>query len=145
MSEGKSGKTLNLGDVVWGAGVMTAGALVCLGAFLLFDFFVFVGLLCLYGLTMVFAGYMVLSDGIGKKGQRRESRTSPIAREQPYPAETKREVWTRDGGSCVLCDAKTDLRFGLVGPDRDDGSNPANLRVVCGTCEGSMASPTQSS
>ncbi len=121
-------------DVALGGGTMLLGIFLCL-AFLIFDSWILLAA-WLYGLPFIFAGRVVLAEGIKGRRESGEVRTSPIARAQPLPSETKRKVWARDGGACTFCGARTDLRFGQV--DSQTGDDPTNLRVVCGSCERSV-------
>jgi len=125
------------GDVAWGGAYMILGAFICM-AFLLFDSSILLGA-WLFGLPMIIGGYVVLRGGIQDGTAPSEGRGSPIARQQPYPPETKREVWARDGGACALCGGRIDLQFAHVDPDI--GDDPANLRVLCGSCDRSLARP----
>jgi hypothetical protein len=122
-------------DVALGGGIMLLGIFLCL-AFLIFDSWIFLAA-WLYGLPFIFAGRVVFAEGIGGRRGASQDRTSPIARMQPFPPQTKREVWARDEGACTLCGARTDLRFGHVASQI--GDDPTNLRVICGSCERSMA------
>ena len=130
-------RTVNRGNVAWGGVMMVLGVLVCL-AFLIFDSWILLAAWP-YGVVTIFLGYALLSEGLGKQREAPEVRVSPVARQQPIPPETKREVWARDGGLCVLCGAKTDLRFGYVSQGSEGGNSPANLRVLCGSCERSLS------
>jgi len=125
---------MNRGDIAWGSGTMLLGVFLCL-AFVLFDSWILLAG-WLYGLPMVLAGQAVFRDGIKGRREVDEARSSPIARLQSFPSETKREVWARDRGECALCGTRLDLRFGYVDPTIGDA--PANLRVVCGSCNRSL-------
>ncbi len=121
------------GDLAWGGAMMALGIFFCL-AFLIFDSTI---LLAAWpsGLPMIAAGYAVMTAGVRDRQETGESRTSPVARHQPFPPEIKREVWARDGGVCALCGAKTDLRFGHIGGEGEsEGDDLTTLRVVCERC-----------
>ncbi len=124
-------------DVAWGGAYMILGAFVCL-AFLLFDYSILLGA-WLLGVPMIIGGYAVLRGGIDDGTAPLEGGGSPIARQQPFPPDTKREVWARDGGACALCGTRIDLQFAHVDPE--NGDDPANLRVICGSCDRSLARP----
>ena len=132
---------VNHGDLAFGIGMFALGAFVCL-AFLLFGMPILL-VAWLLGVPMVIAGVISTADGVWGRQGAPESRASPVAREQVIPAETKRDVWARDGGTCVLCGAVTDLRFSHVIPGGDGGDSPANLRVMCGSCHRELAAPSR--
>lgn len=50
-------------------------------------------------------------------------------------ADVQREVWARDGGSCVNCDSEESLEFDHVIPYSKGGSNSAaNIQLLCCEC-----------
>jgi 5-methylcytosine-specific restriction endonuclease McrA len=56
-------------------------------------------------------------------------------RREPIPRETRRVVWERDGGACVLCGDAFELQFDHVIPVALGGASTVdNLQVLCGTC-----------
>jgi hypothetical protein len=126
-------------DIAFGAGLVALGALVC-SSFLYFDSLLLLTA-WLIGLPMVVGGLITIGDGIWGRLGVSEARASPVARTQSIPSETKREVWARDGGACVLCGATTDLRFNFSIPENEGGNGPSNIRVMCGECQHAIAEP----
>ncbi|MCU7372831.1 HNH endonuclease [Paucibacter sp. O1-1] len=54
---------------------------------------------------------------------------------QPGPAHLRRFVMKRDGERCVICGSGADLVIDHEVSLKNGGTNhPANLRVLCGTC-----------
>lgn len=49
------------------------------------------------------------------------------------PSEVKKEVWRRDGGKCILCEAITNLHFDHDIPYSKGGASitPDNVRILC--------------
>ena len=50
------------------------------------------------------------------------------------PTKVKIEVWKRDGGKCVKCEATEDLHFDHIIPFSKGGSSntPDNIQLLCG-------------
>jgi hypothetical protein len=129
----------NRADIAFGCGLTALGVCVCL-SFLVFDSLVLLAA-WLIGVPMVIAGLITVGDGIWGRLGAPEARASPVARQQLIPPETKRQVWARDRGTCVLCGAGTDLRFSYLIPESEGGNDASNIRVLCGRCELDIAAP----
>jgi len=138
-----AGTVVNRGDFAFGVGMMVTGAFVCL-TFLLFDSPILL-VTWLLGLPMILVGLIGMGDGLWGRLGTPEARASPVARRQAIPPETKREVWARDSGTCVLCGAITDLQFDHLIPVSEGGNSPANLRVMCGSCHRATAEQSDTS
>jgi hypothetical protein len=51
------------------------------------------------------------------------------------PSEVKQQVWTRDGGKCVLCGSKRHLEYDHELPVSKGGSDTVNnIRILCKRC-----------
>lgn len=51
------------------------------------------------------------------------------------PTVVRREVWSRDGGRCVLCGRSADLEFDHIIPIAKGGSStPRNVQLLCEMC-----------
>lgn len=56
-------------------------------------------------------------------------------RREPIPQDVRREVFTRDGGRCVTCDADFDLQYDHIIPVALGGATTAaNLQLLCAPC-----------
>jgi hypothetical protein len=54
---------------------------------------------------------------------------------RPLADDVKLLVWTRDGGACVRCGARTGLHFDHIIPLAKGGSDSAeNIQILCQTC-----------
>jgi HNH endonuclease len=58
--------------------------------------------------------------------------TTPIRR-RIIPTPVKLEVWKRDGGKCVICNAKDELHFDHIVPYSKGGTSmkPENVQLLC--------------
>jgi 5-methylcytosine-specific restriction endonuclease McrA len=51
------------------------------------------------------------------------------------PDHVKLAVWSRDGGACLRCGAKTELHFDhIIAFSRGGSSTPENLQLLCRSC-----------
>jgi len=54
---------------------------------------------------------------------------------EPIPDDVKMLVWSRDGGACTRCSAKSDLHFDHIIPVAKGGSSIAeNIQLLCKPC-----------
>lgn len=59
-------------------------------------------------------------------------------------SETKREVWRRDGGSCVQCGSQAKLEYDHIIPVSKGGSNTArNIQLLCEACNRAKSNSIQ--
>ncbi len=58
-----------------------------------------------------------------------------VTRREPIPREVRREVYDRDGGSCVECGSSFDLQYDHIIPvSRGGATNAENLQLLCAAC-----------
>jgi hypothetical protein len=73
------------------------------------------------------------------KGIRQESHSR-----MAISSHVRREVWRRDGGSCVKCGSRRNLEFDHIVPVSRGGSNTArNIELLCETCNRSKSASIQ--
>jgi len=59
---------------------------------------------------------------------------APLARDA-IPSAVRREVWRRDGGTCVKCGSRENLEYDHIIPISKGGSNTArNIELLCENC-----------
>jgi 5-methylcytosine-specific restriction endonuclease McrA len=59
-------------------------------------------------------------------------------------SQVRREVWRRDGGSCVKCGSRRNLEYDHIVPVSKGGSNTArNVELLCETCNRSKSATIQ--
>ena len=64
-----------------------------------------------------------------------ENYSSSLSRH--IPDDVKREVWDRDGGHCVHCQATDYLEFDHIIPHASGGANTVkNVQILCRRCNG---------
>jgi len=58
-----------------------------------------------------------------------------VEHDRIIPTSVKREVWTRDKGSCVMCGSKKNLHFDHIIPYSQGGSSKdaSNIQILCGS------------
>ena len=66
-------------------------------------------------------------------GQANRTATEKRSLGRVIPSTIKQEVWKRDGGRCVVCDAKDDLHFDHIIPFSAGGTSTKaeNIQILC--------------
>jgi len=63
------------------------------------------------------------------------SRIMVEAARKQIPEDVKLLIWSRDGGSCVRCGAKSELHFDHIIPmSRGGGDHAENIQLLCRSC-----------